>query len=105
METRFATVLFDFISCSPLCVRFLSTFNESILSLLQINFSSSYDIVVDFTRDYDSIRQALLSVEHQDKTCLKNVLQGASSILLSNWGAQSYSQVSASPFTIKQTAI
>lgn len=56
-------------------------------------YSSLYEVVVDFTRDYDSIRQALYNIEHYDKTALENVLRAASSLLLTNWGTQNYSQV------------
>lgn len=59
----------------------------------QIIYSSRCDVVVDFTRDYDVIRQALYSVEHYDKTCLGNALQTASSMIISNWGTQNYCQV------------
>lgn len=49
--------------------------------------------MVDFTRDYESIRQALKTVEHYDKTCVENMLQAVKSILSTNWGSQNYSQV------------
>lgn len=56
-------------------------------------FSTLYEVFVDFTRDYDSIRTALAKIEHYDKTCLENMLQAANNILLSNWGSQNYCQV------------
>lgn len=56
-------------------------------------YSTLYEILVDFTRDYDTIKQALLKIEHYDKTCLENMLQAVKSILLTNWGSQNYSQV------------
>lgn len=56
-------------------------------------YSSLYEIVVDFTRDYDSVRQALIKVEHYDKTCVENMLQAVKSMLSTNWGSQNYSQV------------
>lgn len=48
---------------------------------------------MDFTRDYEAIKQALAKIEHYDKTCLENMLQAVKSILLSNWGSQNQSQV------------
>lgn len=56
-------------------------------------YSSLYEIVVDFTRDYDTVRQALKKVEHYDKTCVENMLQAVKSMLSTNWGSQNYSQV------------
>lgn len=57
-------------------------------------FSSKYEVLVDFTRDYDAIRQALYNVEHFDKICLENMLRAAGSLLLSSWGTHNYNQVS-----------
>lgn len=62
--------------------------------LLQIVYSSSYETVVDFTRDYDLIRQALGKVEHYDKTCLETVLHAINNRFQSTWGVQNYCQVS-----------
>lgn len=56
-------------------------------------YSTLYEILVDFTRDYDTVRQALSKVEHYDKTCLENMLQAVKTLLLTNWGSQNYSQV------------
>lgn len=56
-------------------------------------YSSLYEIIVDFTRDYESVRQALKKVEHYDKTCVENMLQAVKSMLSTNWGSQNYCQV------------
>ncbi|XP_059614765.1 integrator complex subunit 14 [Phlebotomus argentipes] len=56
-------------------------------------YSSLYEVVVDFTRDYDAIRKALGKVDHYDKTCLENVLHALNSILLTNWGTQNHCQI------------
>lgn len=61
-------------------------------SLPQIVYSSLYEIVVDFTRDYESIRVALQHIEHYDKTCVENMLQAVKT-MLTNWGSQNYAQV------------
>lgn len=52
-----------------------------------------YEVLVDFTKDYGLIRQALTKVEHYNKTCLFNMLQAANSIFSSNWGNQNYCQI------------
>ncbi|CAD7080625.1 unnamed protein product [Hermetia illucens] len=54
-----------------------------------------YEVLVDFTRDYDLIRQALKKVEHFDKTHLESMLKGVSNILASNWGTQNFCQILA----------
>lgn len=56
-------------------------------------YSSSYEVPVNFTRDYDTVRQALYNIEHYDKVCTESMLQAAGSLLLSNWGVQNYNQV------------
>lgn len=56
-------------------------------------YSSSYEVTVNFTRDYDTVRQALYNIEHYDKVCIESMLQAAGSLLLSNWGTQNYNQV------------
>lgn len=50
-------------------------------------------MLVDFTRDYESIRQALINIEHNDKICLENVLQASGSLLQTKWSTQNYNQV------------
>lgn len=50
-------------------------------------------MVVNFTRDYEEIRRALTTLEHYDKTCVENVLQGINGILTSTWGTQNHCQV------------
>ncbi|KAG5677460.1 hypothetical protein PVAND_007218 [Polypedilum vanderplanki] len=52
-----------------------------------------YEVLVDFTKDYSLIRQALTKIEHFDKTCLHNVLFACNKQLASNWGNQCHSQI------------
>lgn len=61
---------------------------------LQLVYSSRYEVLVDFTREYDTIRQALYNVEHYDKVCLEGMVRTASSMLSSMWGTHNYNQVS-----------
>lgn len=50
-------------------------------------------MVVGFTRDYEEIRKAVATLEHYDKTCVENALQGINSVLVATWGTQNYCQV------------
>lgn len=56
-------------------------------------YSTFYEIVIDFTRDYDQIRQAMLKLEHYDKTNIETALQAVNNIIVSNWGSQNFCQV------------
>ncbi|XP_039952072.1 integrator complex subunit 14 [Bactrocera tryoni] len=56
-------------------------------------YSTTSEVKVDFTRDYDIIRQALKKIEPGDKLCLISMLKNVASILSTNWGFQNYSQV------------
>ncbi|XP_054744087.1 integrator complex subunit 14 [Anastrepha obliqua] len=58
-----------------------------------ITYSSTLEVKVDFTRDYDVIRQAVKKVEPGDKLCLISMLKNVASILSTNWGTQNYCQV------------
>lgn len=52
-----------------------------------IVFSSLWEPVVSFTRDYESIKAALLKLECYDKTCPLPALEGVKNIVLEEWGA------------------
>lgn len=69
------------------------SFKKNYLFSFQIVYSSSYETMVEFTRDYDQIRQALTKVEHYDKTCLEIVLHAINNRFQSTWGNQNYCQV------------
>ncbi|CAD6999932.1 integrator complex subunit 14 [Ceratitis capitata] len=58
-----------------------------------ITYSTTSEVKVDFTRDYDTIRQAVKKVEPGDKLCLISMLKNVASILSTNWGTQNYCQV------------
>ncbi|XP_053672259.1 integrator complex subunit 14 [Anopheles nili] len=58
-----------------------------------IIYSSLFEVVVDFTRDYDAIRQALHKIEHYDKTSLENVLVAVNNAFKAHWGSQNYCQI------------
>lgn len=80
-----------FLNLSELSKRHNIQFNMEFL--LQLVYSSKYEVLVDFTRDYDTIRQALYNIEQFDKVCLEHMLKAAASVLLSSWGTHNYNQV------------
>lgn len=51
-----------------------------------IVFSSVYKVVVPFTRDFESIKNALNHIEEMDKTSLEVGLVGAAQHVLEEWG-------------------
>lgn len=52
----------------------------------QVVFSSLYEILSSFTRDYDAVRAKLQNVEDRDKTCLEAALHGVSVLINEEWG-------------------
>ncbi|XP_005187059.1 integrator complex subunit 14 [Musca domestica] len=60
-----------------------------------LTYSSNCELKVDFTRDYDQIKQVVKKVEAVDKLCLMTLMKNVGSIFTSNWGAQSQCQVIA----------
>ncbi|KAF2361295.1 Reverse transcriptase domain [Trinorchestia longiramus] len=49
-------------------------------------YSSLYEVVVGFTRDYSSVRKAVLQVGDYDKTCLHSALTGTVHYCKEEWG-------------------
>ncbi|XP_075153129.1 integrator complex subunit 14 [Haematobia irritans] len=58
-----------------------------------LTFSGSCELKVDFTRDYDQIKQVVKKVEPVDKLCLMTLMKNVATIFTSNWGTQSQCQV------------
>ena len=52
----------------------------------QIIFSSLYEVLVRFTRDFDGCKHALLTVDDYDKTDLRVGLLGVCQLILEEWG-------------------
>ncbi|MEQ2170682.1 Integrator complex subunit 14 [Goodea atripinnis] len=50
-------------------------------------FSSLWELLVPFTRDYNALQDALSNLEDYDKTCLELALQGVSSVVQQEWGS------------------
>ncbi|XP_063990643.1 integrator complex subunit 14 [Diachasmimorpha longicaudata] len=56
-------------------------------------FSSTYEMICPFTRDYDMIRSRLQSIEERDKTCIETALHGVNTVVMSEWGNTTACQV------------
>ena len=52
-----------------------------------------YEVVCPFTRDYDSIRNKLQSIEECDKTCIESVLHAVNNFVITEWGTSTACQV------------
>uniref|UniRef100_A0A671SFR3 Integrator complex subunit 14 n=1 Tax=Sinocyclocheilus anshuiensis TaxID=1608454 RepID=A0A671SFR3_9TELE len=58
-----------------------------------VTFSSLWELMVPFTRDYNTLQEALNNLEDYDKTCLEAALQGVSNIVQQEWGTSCPCQV------------
>ncbi|XP_067091126.1 integrator complex subunit 14 [Osmerus mordax] len=52
-----------------------------------VAFSSLWELLVPFTRDYNSLQEALSNLEDYDKTCLESALQGVNNVVQQEWGS------------------
>ncbi|XP_029430961.1 integrator complex subunit 14 isoform X2 [Rhinatrema bivittatum] len=50
-------------------------------------FSSLWELMVPFTRDYNTLQEALNNMDDYDKTCLESALLGVCTIVQQEWGA------------------
>lgn len=50
-------------------------------------FSSLWEVLVPFTRDYNALQEALSNLEDYDKTCVESALQGVSNVVQQEWGS------------------
>jgi len=60
---------------------------------MQVIFSSLYQQVVPFTRDYTEIRTALGKLDDYNKTRIDVALAGVDQLLTDEWGSTSHCQV------------
>lgn len=60
----------------------------------QVIFSSYYEVLCNFTRDYDALRAKLAAVEERDKTILEAALHGVSALISEEWGQNTPCHVS-----------
>ncbi|XP_030621757.1 integrator complex subunit 14 [Chanos chanos] len=58
-----------------------------------VAFSSLYELMVPFTRDYNALQEALSNLEDYDKTCLESALQGVSNFVQQEWSSACPCQV------------
>ncbi|KAF6130498.1 integrator complex subunit 14 [Phyllostomus discolor] len=49
-------------------------------------FSSLWELMVPFTRDYNTLQEALSNMDDYDKTCLESALAGVCNIVQQEWG-------------------
>lgn len=56
-------------------------------------FSSLWEIVQPFTRDYETLKSALSKIENYDRTCIDIALEGVRTTVLEEWGAGTPCQV------------
>ncbi|XP_077372903.1 integrator complex subunit 14 isoform X1 [Festucalex cinctus] len=56
-------------------------------------FSSLWELLVPFTRDYNALQDALSNLEDYDKTCVESALNGVSNVVQQEWGSACPCQV------------
>lgn len=49
-------------------------------------FSSLYEIISGFTRDYEQIKHKLQVIEEFDKTCIEAAFHAVNTLVLEEWG-------------------
>lgn len=64
------------------------------LLILQLTYSSICEELCPFTRDFESIKQKLQSVEDQDKTSIEPALHAVNRLVLKEWGSTTPCHVS-----------
>uniref|UniRef100_A0A8C2I489 Integrator complex subunit 14 n=1 Tax=Cyprinus carpio TaxID=7962 RepID=A0A8C2I489_CYPCA len=60
-----------------------------------VAFSSLWELLVPFSRDYNTLQEALNNLEDYDKTCLEAALQGVSNVVQQEWGTSCPCQLQA----------
>ncbi|XP_038072885.1 integrator complex subunit 14-like isoform X2 [Patiria miniata] len=76
------SALFDFVAA-----------NDKLEFTALVIFSSLWEVVVPFTRDFAELKKALLSVETFDKTNLEVALEGVRNMVVEEWGVSSPCQI------------
>ncbi|XP_028287522.1 integrator complex subunit 14 isoform X2 [Parambassis ranga] len=56
-------------------------------------FSSLWELLVPFTRDYNALQEALSTLEDYDKTCVESALNGVNNVVQQEWGSSCPCQV------------
>ncbi|XP_042533363.1 integrator complex subunit 14-like [Dipodomys spectabilis] len=61
-------------------------------------FSSLWELMVLFTRDYNTLQEALSNMDNYDKTCLESALVGVCNIVQQDWGGAIPCQLQSTDF-------
>ncbi|XP_069851216.1 integrator complex subunit 14-like isoform X2 [Dipodomys merriami] len=61
-------------------------------------FSSLWELMVPFTRDYNTLQEALSNMDDYDKTCLESALVGVCNIVQQEWGGAIPCQLQSTDF-------
>lgn len=56
-------------------------------------YGSASELRVDFTRDYDQIKQSLKKIDGVDKSCFLTLMKTVAGLFNSTWGTQTHNQV------------
>lgn len=67
--------------------------NSKLEFVALVVFSSLYEVICPFTRDYDTIRSKLQNIEECDKTCIETALHGVNNVIMAEWGNTTACQV------------
>ncbi|KAL7293911.1 hypothetical protein TKK_0012642 [Trichogramma kaykai] len=67
--------------------------NSKLEFVALMTFSSMYEILCPFTRDYELIRSKLQNIEECDKTSIETALHGVKTLVISEWGSSTPCQV------------
>ncbi|KAG1700932.1 Integrator complex subunit 14 [Nymphon striatum] len=86
MFLLFFSELLSFISVEVVSELFVDN-PSSVTDKIPVAFSSLWELVVPFTRDFESIKSALFCIENYDKTCIETALDSVRSIVMEEWGA------------------
>jgi hypothetical protein len=71
-----------------------TAYKNFLILYYQLTFSSYYEVLCNFTRDYDALRAKLAAVEDRDKTILEAALHGVSALISEEWGQNTPCHVS-----------
>lgn len=99
MLRRVQTPEDEFIERRHLAIRGLHTFFDYLSSKFRLEFSallafsSLWEIVVPFTRDYESLKQGCITVDVYDKTSFENGFSGVVGHVIEEWGTSVPCQV------------
>ena len=59
----------------------------------QAVYSSMYEVLGSFTRDFDQLKSRLASLAEYDKSCVETALLGVNAVVAEEWGSGTACQV------------